>query len=222
FFKFAATKGQILYVRLHARTIGSPLDGIMRINKLGGGNVGGNDDDQGRPDSFIRFQAPEDGEYVLEVTDHLERGADDFIYWVELLAPEGRVDLAFDEERQYEANLIDIPQGNRYAVTMRVNRRDMGGDPLSFEWHDLPPGVSAEFFPLAGNYDQMPVLLHAAADAPLGHAMGRITCRKTEGDAPVPGVFSQRNWMIRGQNNRDMWNYMGDKPVIAVTEAAPY
>src|SRR5690606_30933842 len=44
FFKFTATKGQILYVRLHARTIGSPLDGIMRINKLGGGNVGGNDD----------------------------------------------------------------------------------------------------------------------------------------------------------------------------------
>src|SRR5690606_24905612 len=31
FFKFTATKGQILYVRLHARTIGSPLDGIMRI-----------------------------------------------------------------------------------------------------------------------------------------------------------------------------------------------
>src|SRR5690606_36057291 len=76
-FKFSATKGQILYVRLYGRAIGSPLDAVMRIVKLGGGNVGSNDDDQGRPDSFIRFQAPEDGEYVLEVTDHLKRGSEE-------------------------------------------------------------------------------------------------------------------------------------------------
>ena len=222
FFKFSATKGQILYVRLHGRSIGSPLDSVMRISKAEGGSIAGNDDDQGRPDSFIRFQAPDDGEYLLEVTDHLKRGAADFIYWVELTTPEPLVELSFGEERQYEANLIEVPQGNRYAVTMRAVRRDMGGDPLAFEWRDLPAGVSAEFFPLAGNYDQVPVVLHAAEDAPLGQGLATIACRKTDGDTPLLAQFSQRNWLIRGQNNRDMWNYMGDRPAVAVTQAAPF
>ena len=34
----------------------------------------GNDDANGTPDSYLRFAVPADGEYFLEVRDHLRRG----------------------------------------------------------------------------------------------------------------------------------------------------
>ena len=41
----------------------------MTIAYFGGGAIVGNDDAFG-PDSFIRFTAPDDKEYVISITDH--------------------------------------------------------------------------------------------------------------------------------------------------------
>lgn len=220
-FRFAAKKRQVLHIRLHARSMGSPVDGVLRILDSTGKNLAGNDDDRGYPDSYIRFQAPADGEYTAQVEDRLRRGGDTFIYWLEARHPEPIANLQFDEQQRYVAKLLSVPQGNRNGAVMRVGRQDTGGD-LKFDWRDLPAGVSAEVFPLPGNYDRAAVVFAAANDAPLGHSLATVTAKRVEDEAPVTANFKQVNWMVRGQNNVDMWNYTGKRAVIAVTEKAPY
>ncbi len=220
-FRFAAKKGQVLHLRLHARSIGSSVDAVLRVLKADGGSLAGNDDDRGYPDSYIRFQAPEDGEYIAQIEDRLRRGGETFTYWLEAQPSKPIVDLDFEEQERYVAKLLDVPRGNRNGAMMRATRRDTGGE-LLVDWAGLPEGVSVELFPLAGSYNRIPVLLSAAEQAPLGHSLATMAARRTEDKAPVEANFTNRNWMIRGQNNVDMWNYTGKRAVVAVTEKAPY
>ena len=220
-FRFAAKKGQVLHFRLHARSIGSPMDSVLRILKADGSNVAGNDDDRGYPDSYIRFQAPEDGEYVAQVEDRLMRGGETFVYWLEAQPATQIVDLEFEEQERYIAKLLDIPRGNRNGAVLRAGRRDTGGD-LLFDWQSLPPGVSVEIPKLPGSYDRVPVIFSAAADAPLGQSLASVTAQRGDNQQEVATNFTQRNWMIRGQNNVDMWGFTSDKAVLAVTQEAPY
>ena len=82
-FAFPAKKGQTYDVRVFARQIRSPLDSVLTIAARDGGRVAGNDD-SGGPDSYLRFTAPEDGEYVVSVADHLKKGGPDYVYRIEI------------------------------------------------------------------------------------------------------------------------------------------
>ncbi len=93
---FKAKKGQAYDVRVFARQIRSPLDSVLSIAAKGGGRVGGNDD-RGGPDSYIRFTAPKDGEYVVSVTDHLKKGGPDYVYRVEIGPVAPRLDAEHAE-----------------------------------------------------------------------------------------------------------------------------
>ena len=72
-YAFKAKKGLAYDVRVFARQLRSPLDSVLSIAARGGGRVAGNDD-SGGPDSYVRFNAPRDGEYVVSVADHLKKG----------------------------------------------------------------------------------------------------------------------------------------------------
>lgn len=220
-FRFAAKKGQVLHMHLHARAIGSPVDGVLRILDANGKYLASNDDNRGYPDSYIRFQAPADSEYIAQIEDRLLRGGETFVYWLEAKNPTPIVNVQFDEQQRYVAKLFSIPQGNRDGAVMRVGRQDMGGE-LTFDWHNLPAGVSAEIFPLAGSYDRAAVVFAATDNAPLGQSLPALSATRTEDDKPVEANFSQVNWMVRGQNNVDMWSYKSERAVVAVAEEAPY
>ena len=83
-FVFVAKKGQRYDVRVYARLIRSPLDSVLSIAARAGGRIAGNDD-SGGPDSYIRFVAPADGEYVVTLTDQLRKGGPDYTYRVEVV-----------------------------------------------------------------------------------------------------------------------------------------
>ena len=85
FFKFSAKKGQMFDFTSHSREMRSPIDTVINIQNSKGANVGGNDD-QGGPDSYLRWTAPEDGDFFLTVRDHLKRGGPLFIYRIEAQA----------------------------------------------------------------------------------------------------------------------------------------
>lgn len=220
-FRFSAKKGQVLHLRAHSRRIGSPGDLVLRVLDAKGKNLAGNDDDRGYPDPYIRFQAPEDGEYIAQVEERLRRGDEANIYWLEVKSPVPTVDLVIDEQQRYVAKLLDVPRGNRNGGVFRVGRQDTGGA-MAFDWSKLPPGVSVETPELRGDFDRVPFVVSAAEDAPLGQSLAVLSAHRTEDDAPVVANFEQVNWMIRGQNNVDMWNFTGTRPVVAVTEKAPF
>ncbi|MCA9259073.1 MAG: pre-peptidase C-terminal domain-containing protein, partial [Planctomycetales bacterium] len=220
FYRFAAKKDETYDVRVFARQIRSPLDSLLRIRNAKGQNLAGNDDDRGQPDSYLRFRVPEDGEYVIEVTDHLGRGADDFVYRVEATPVQPIVDLTVEELRRYVSQHVEVPQSNRSAVMVRAARRDVGGE-LRLEIDGLPPGMTYEVKPLAADFDRIPVVFHAAADAN-PHATLASLQAVPMGESLFSSRFAHQTWLIRGANNVAVWDFWGRRLPTAVTDAAPF
>lgn len=223
FWRLTAKKGQVLDLRVRAREFRSSLDAVLRVFDANGKRLSGADDDRGDPDPTIRFTAPADGDYLLQVEDRLGRGRPTFVYALEALPPAPHAEVRLDERRRYEATVVAPPRGGRCAVLLTVNRRDLGG-PLDVFFDNLPEGVTAECLPLAGDFNRVPVVFHAAADAPLGGSLAKIGAKKSdsESDEPVETRFEQQTWLVRGRNNRPVWSHFADRVAVAVTEAAPF
>ena len=226
-FRFGATKGQQLEVTCHARRLRSGLDSVVTVHKLDGGQLAGNDDARG-PDSSFRFDVPEDGEYVLRVRDHLDRGSHDFVYRVEMLPPEPSLSLSIPRIDRYSQTrqTIFVPRGNRYAVLINASRRNFGGD-LTLDGSQLPDGITMTTPIMKDGQGQVPVVFEAAADAPLGGKLIRFEARQVTADDPegangIRGIFENRADFVLGQPNNAV-HYSGrvDKLAVAVIEEVP-
>ncbi len=218
-FKLAAKKGQAFDVKVYARALRSPVDSVLSVRRIGGANVGSNDD-SGSPDSVLRFTAPEDDEYVVAIHDHLMAGGPHYVYRIEVTPVGPSLELGLPERQQYEDIVAAVPQGNRTAFLVSAVRRDFGGD-VTVELKDLPGGVSAQVLPMPADQTQVPVLLSAPEGAPLSGRLVSIQGRGQAGEQTVAGALRQRTSLIRGQNNREVWNYVADRMAAAVTEKVP-
>ncbi len=65
-------------------------------------------DDSFGPDSFFRFQAPEDAEYVIWLIDQLGKGGPDYAYRIEVTPVVPQLVMTTNAEQ--------IPAGNRRDV----------------------------------------------------------------------------------------------------------
>ncbi len=220
-YKFSAKKGETYDVRVFARqTIRSPLDSVLDITRSNGAGVGGNDD-SGGPDSYLRFQAPEDDEYRLVIRDQLSDGAPDFVYRLEVSPVVPALTLSLPERIQYVPVTVSVPRNNRMAVMVNAARTDFGGA-LTLAWEGLPAGMIAEPVTMAADATGVPVLLSAAADAPRGGALADLIGRPVDPNVSVVGHLQQRTMLVRGQNNVDVWGHDATRAAVAVTQEAPF
>ncbi len=89
-YRFEASKDQRLVISAVARQlvpyIADAVPGwfqpVMRLCDANGKEVAYDDDYRFRPDPVIFYKIPEDGQYVLSITDAIYRGRDDFVYRV--------------------------------------------------------------------------------------------------------------------------------------------
>jgi hypothetical protein len=221
-FIFQAKAGQAFDVRVFARSLGSPLDSVLWVAKKGAGNIGANDD-QGGPDSYYRFSAPEDGEYVVGIRDHLTKGSPSHFYRIEVtpVAPKLTVSPQ-NENPQIGVINAPIPRGNRVALLLNAGRADFGGD-LTFAASELPQGVTFEADTMTANIAQMPVLLSAAADAPVSGSLANLTGTPTDPNlAAVPSELAHTVELVQGANNVPFWTRTVDRLAVGVTDEAPY
>ncbi len=218
-FKFPAKKGQVFDVRVYARSLGSPLDSVLNIYRIGGGHVAGNDD-SGGPDSYQRFTAPEDDTYVVRLQDQLLQGGADYAYRVEVAPVKPVLTLGLSERSQFVDIVAPVPRGNRFAFLVNASRADFGGD-LNLEFKDLPPGVTVETLPMAANRSDVPVLLTAGPEAPLAGALVNVVGRHVDANQNIEGHLRQRTSLIRGQNNIEVWNQYSERLASAVTQKRP-
>ncbi|MBX3412988.1 MAG: pre-peptidase C-terminal domain-containing protein [Pirellulales bacterium] len=221
YFRFAATKGQVYDLRVFARSLRSPLDSVLSVLRgTDGAGLAGNDDN-GTPDSYLRFTVPEDGEYVLQMRDHLNKGGVDYAYRIEVAPVTPSLVMGLPEQSQFVDIVAPVPKGNRAALLVSGSRTDFGGE-LSIELKDLPPGVTYETMPMAANQSIVPVLLTAAADAPLGGSLVDVIGRNADANVPVEGRLLQTTSMVRGQNNIHVWDHFSERMATAVTDESPY
>ena len=222
FFGFTATKGQSLEIHVWARRLRSELDPVLILYNAQGGAIASNDD-TGGPDSFIRFAVPADGEYFLEVRDHLRRGGNAFHYRIEVspLVPE--VLLGVNEFVQYVEPKAAIPQGNRFPLVVNANRIGFGGQ-LDFKGLDLPAGVTVESFGMAADQGVAQVILAAAPEAPIAGRFAQLVGVLADPNNPNPpkGEVRLPTVLVRGRNNIPFWTEPTYSLAMAVTQKIPF
>ncbi len=223
FFRFAAKKGQVFDVHCYARRIRSPLDPVMTVFVAGGGGIVGNDDAVG-PDSYFRFTAPEDKEYVINITDHLGKGGPNYAYRIEFTPVQPKLSLNipkvanFSQERQ----TISVPRGNRYATLVVANRADFGGD-LVLGADALPPGVTLAADQMPANLNLTPVLFEAAPDAPVGGKLVDLNAKHVDPNAKISGGFEQTVELATGGPGQSVyWKCDVNRAAVAVTDEVPF
>ncbi len=222
-FRFPAKKGQVFEVECYARRIRSGLDPVINVLKADGAGIAGNDDSRG-PDSYLRFEVPEDGEYCVRVADHLGRGRPDFVYRVELQPVTASLTLSVPRVDRYSQTRqqIMVPKGNRYAVLVNASRGNFGGD-LVLEPGALPAGMTAVFKEMPGSVSQMPVVFEAAADAPVAGGLVSLEARPKDENVKVRGTFENFSDFVLGPpNNAVYYGAKVDKLAMAVVDPLPF
>jgi hypothetical protein len=218
-FRFAARRGEVYDVRVIARALRSPLDSVLTVLRGRGGVVASNDDANG-PDSYLRFTAPADDDYIIQVTDQLHAGGPTYVYRIEVTPVEPRLTLGLPEREAFVDVTLPVPRGNRMAALVSADREEFGGK-VDLEFKNLPPGVRVESEGIAEADGTAAVLFSADADAALGGSLSDVVGRVVVGQSRLEGHLKQRTSLVRGQNNREVWNQYTDRMAVAVTEAAP-
>lgn len=222
FFRFKARKDHAIDIRVFARALRSPLDSVIFLLNDKGQQIAANDD-SGGPDSYLRFNPPADGQYILGIFDQLHHGGPDYTYRIELTAVKPACTLQIPQYalNSQERNWVVVPRGNRFAQLFRATRADFGGE-LKLECPDLPQGVTIHCDNMADNTDMVPVVFEAAADAPVSGKLCELSATVPTGKVDVRGEYRQPVEMVIGPNNQSMYNIELPKLCVAVADAAPY
>lgn len=221
FFKFSAKQGQQYEIRVLARVpLRSPLDPVLVVHRADGAGLASNDD-SGGPDAYLRFNAPADEDYFVQVYDHLRAGGPAFAYRVEIAPVKPSLTMSLPEVQQYVPVVLPVPRGNRMALMVNAARNNWGGE-LNVALEGLPAGVTFQTVPMAADRTTVPVLFTAAADAALDGTLTQVLGRPTDANLPLVGQLEQRTMLVRGQNNIDVWGHTADRMAAAVTDAVPF
>lgn len=223
YFKFFAKQGQTFDIEVYARRIRSELDPVVSVYDVATGNQLAAADDSRGADSYVRFQAPSDGEYAVAVRDHLRQGSDAHTYRIEVTPVAPKLVARPTEFQLYVQPQIIVPQGGGRGLVVNVSRSDFGG-PVSFRCDDLPAGVSIECPEGWRTSGSMPVVFYAAPDAPIAGRHCSIVAHLADANQPtgVEGPLSQLNLMILGQNQQRVWEEEETRLPVVVTEAPPF
>lgn len=222
-YAFRATKGQTYDVRVFARQIRSPLDSILTIAPKNGSPSARNDD-TGGPDSYLRFKAPKDGEFIVSVTDQLKKGGLDYSYRIEISPVEPKLSLSTPNEsirRGTGVMAVTVARGNRQAILINAGRVDFGGA-LSLSASDLPSGVKFESDNMTAGNSVLPVLFTADTEAPVAAKLAQVAGKPVGSSDDIASEFSSTAELVLGQNNVPFWTRTVDSLAVAVTEEVPF
>ncbi len=224
YFKFTAQKGMVYEVNVRARMLRSPLDPVVEIYNDKGGRLALNDD-AGGPDSYVRWTAPADGDFFLQVHDQLMRGGPLFAYRAEIakMAPALITylpEMVINSSQQRRS--VPVPKGNRYATLVQVKRADVGGDVL-LEPKGLPAGVSAAFDKADKSVDRIAMVFEAKPDAAPAQTEFIIEAKLTEPpkDTTVASRIAHRVETSENGNQKSYYGVDEHALPIAVTDEIP-
>ncbi len=222
-FRFPAKKGETYDIRVFARSLRSPLDSVLTILNSGGGGLSGNDD-SGGPDSYIRFGVPADGDYVLQIRDHLGNGGPFYAYRIEVAPVKPALTLTVNEFVQYVPPVVAVPRGSRVGIVLSAQRFDFGG-PLAIRGENLPAGVTMDSPGMAANMTVVPVIFQAPTETELSGKLSGIIGSLNDPmrpDLKIEGSVSQPIVLVRGQNQIPFRTEPTTAIPVAVTDESFY
>lgn len=226
FFKFTAKAGQTWEIECYSQRIGSPVDPVINLYNSDKAGLAGNDDARAQ-DSYLRWQAPADGEYYLRVSDHLGSGGETYVYRIEFtpVTPSLKIGIPRIDRYSQTRQTVVVPRGNRYGTLVLATRTDFGG-PLELKSEGLLPGVTFTARPMHPSLILMPVVFEAAADAPIDGDLVDFRAKLADPNQPnvnIEGGFENIADFVLGEPNNAV--YVGgtvNRLAMAVAEKVPY
>lgn len=223
-FKFTAQKGRDYEIRVLARAVRSPLDPILTIYNEKGAQLALNDD-SGNPDSYLRWKAPADGEFIIHVRDQLFRGGPTFVYRVEVTSIQPKLTAWLPEmtiNQNQDRRAMVVPKGNRYASLLRIKRADIGGE-VRVEPADLPAGIQVSAPAIDKAVDTIPMVFEAAADAEPTAKAFNVVAKLAEPpkDTKVESAVEHTVDIAENGNQRPYYSITESKLPVAITDEIP-
>jgi hypothetical protein len=222
-FKFTVKKDAEYDVTVHARRLRSALDSVIDIYDAKGNRVGGNDDSGGM-DSYQRWKAPADGEYVIAIRDQLFRGGPAFTYRIELTPVAPSIAAWIPEtviNSSQERRAIAVPKGNRFATLLRIKRNDIGGD-LTLTPQGLPEGVSFDGGFIDKSVDTIPMVFTATdGAAPSAVRIGLAPRFAEEEKNGTPFSIQHDVDVAENGNQRAFYSVREDALPLAIIDEVP-
>jgi hypothetical protein len=222
-FRFSGKKGQRFELTVYSRRIGSPLDPVLSIHDGRNGKYIAGNDDKGGPDSSFAYTLNRTGDFMVHIRDHLRRGGPEFVYWIEVKAPEPSFALSIPKFARYGQTRQDlsVPRGNRVATLINAGRVNFRG-PLKIEARSLPKGVKAHIPVMHQNVARIPVVFEAALSVKPQSALidffGRLNDKRK-----LDGWLQQPSELVYGPpNNRLYWQRIERKTALVVTNPVPF
>jgi hypothetical protein len=222
-FRFKAKKDQTLEVGVYARRLRSPLDSVLEIFDANGKSIASNDDSAGS-DSYLKFTAPEDGEYLLRVKDQLGQGGVDYTYRVEITPVTPALTLSIPQVARYDSQTrqyVVVPRGNRYGAVISARRKDFSGD-LAVSIEGLPAGLTLQADTMSSKVDALPLVFEATSDAKNDGKLLDLVAKSVGATPEVQGKFIHNVELVQGPNNSVFYATRADKLMVAVVEAVPF
>jgi len=223
-YRFSATKGQVIEVNVYARRLRSPLDSALSVCDTNGTSLASNDDSAGA-DSYLRFTAPAASDFLLRVSDHLKQGGPDFFYRVELTPVVGTLALKVPDvsrSNAQERKSIIVPRGNRFAILAQADRQNFGGE-LVIQAPELPAGMSCQCDHMPANQTQLPMVFEATPEAPIAGKLCDLIGTNVDTAQKVKGIVRQDFVFARGEPNDSIYSQtFVDRIAAAVVEEVPF
>jgi len=152
-FPFEARGGDEVVVEVRARSLGSPLDSVVRLVSEKGEVVAWNDDfayeglgvrglglQTHHADSYLRARIPRSGTYHVRLYDVCQHGGEDYAYRLRVSEPRPDVELFVTPSS------INLQAGRQEVISLRAVRKDGYDGDIQIELRGAPEG-----FYLSGN-----------------------------------------------------------------------
>jgi len=206
-YQLAVVPGQKLAFDVLARRAGSPLDGVLSIQNLQGGELAGNDDRPGTSDPGLEFTVPDGVTAVAVALRDLEsRGGADYVYRI-AVTPAGApgYSLTLDDDRYL------VPIDGAGLVRVRIERSGYDG-PVTLKFDNLPSGATVSNNEIPAGATQALVTLSAPGAKP-AQALSTITGTSTAPNTAIHRLASPPRDVV---SKHQPW--LADEVAVGITE----
>lgn len=138
-YRVPLTKGQQVIITTETRSLGTPLDSVLKLIDPTGAVVAEADDVGAARDSIIAHTAAHDGEYRVTVRDRFQNGHDRYWYLLTVRLEEADFEIAASAES------VTVAKGTPTEFAVKILRRATGTEsigPITIQAVNLPAGVT--------------------------------------------------------------------------------
>ncbi len=192
YFKFSATKGQRLRFSGHSLKLGSPAVVNFRVLKLDGSQLAAapiNPENE----YAVAWSVPEDGEYLLETSELLQRGGEAYAYVVEVAAGNTFTLTLKNDKATRNRFLVDEGKGGfQFPITVL---RDGYVGPITIKSRTEIPGATWHNNVIAKDGKEITVLLEFSEETKAGDFVNLEIVGEAEIDGQTVQVpLTSRDW----------------------------